>query len=127
MRLVNLTPHPVTLFHGDHRRVLPVGGPFARVTRTVVGEADHEVHGLGAVRLVDVVAGADVAELPPPTPGVGYVVAQLTALASPDRDDLYFPWDEVRDGSGKLLGVRGLARFRPAAQPAGEGPAAHGT
>jgi hypothetical protein len=123
MRLVNLTPHPVTLFRGEQRQMLPVGGPFARVTRTVVGGADHEVDGLGAVHIVEVVAGTDVAELPPPCPGVGYVVAQLTALASPGRDDLYFPWDEVRDDAGTLLGVRGLARFRPA----GDDHAAHGT
>ena len=123
MRLVNLTPHPVTLVGRERTRILPVGGPFARVTRTVVNESHHEMTGLGSVRVVDVVAGTDVEELPPPRPGVGYVVAQLTALASPDRDDLYFPWDEVRDDSGQLLGVRGVARFRQAAQ--GSGP--HGT
>jgi hypothetical protein len=40
-------------------------------------------------------------------------VSRVTALAARDRADLVFPFAELRDGQGRMTGVRGLAAFPP--------------
>jgi hypothetical protein len=41
----------------------------------------------------------------------------VTALAARHRDDLVFPFEEIRDSAGQIIGVRGLAAFRPRFAP----------
>lgn len=49
--------------------------------------------------------------LPPPRPDTWLVVSRIAAHAWPDRLDLLFPVDEVRDPAGRIIGCRGLARL----------------
>src|SRR5690606_4107896 len=73
MRLVNLTPHPVTLLVGDRTLTIPPEPTPARCseTRTVVGAV--EVDGLEVP--VTVVGFGEVQGLPDPQEGVLYVVS----------------------------------------------------
>lgn len=113
--LVNATPHDVALIRNDQVVVLPASGLFARVARVrcgataLSGRTSNEER--VEVELVSQRSTDDVTGLPAPSPGVVYVVPQLTALAARHRSDLVFPHDEVRDAEGRLLGVRALGRF----------------
>lgn len=108
MRLVNLTPHPVTLIVGDQTLTIPPEPTPARCseTRTVVGSV--EVDGLEVP--VTVVGFGEVQGLPDPQEGVLYVVSRIVAEARRDRADLVIPDDLVRDGEGRIIGAKALAR-----------------
>ena len=54
-----------------------------------------------------------VTGLPPAQPGVRYLVSRITALAVRDRQDLVFPFGELRDEQGRVTAVAGLAAFPP--------------
>jgi hypothetical protein len=68
--------------------------------------------GGGLVRLTRMRRSSRVAGLPAPRPGTRYVVPRVTALAARGRGDLVFPFDELRDADGRVVGARGLAAFR---------------
>lgn len=108
MRLVNLTPHPVTLLVGDRTLTIPPEPTPARCseTRTVVGAV--EVDGLEVP--VTVVGFGQVQGLPDPQEGVLYVVSRIVAEACRDRADLVIPDNLVRDAEGRIIGARSLAR-----------------
>ncbi|MBY6277852.1 MAG: hypothetical protein CWE10_16985 [Symbiobacterium thermophilum] len=108
MRLVNLTPHPVTLIVGDQTLTIPPEPTPARCseTRTVVGSV--EVDGLEVP--VTRVGFGQVQGLPAPREGVLYVVSRMVAEACRDRADLVIPDDLVRDAEGRIIGARSLAR-----------------
>ncbi|MCL2455403.1 MAG: hypothetical protein FWD18_08950 [Micrococcales bacterium] len=112
LTLVNLTPHALRVVTDDGSALLelPAADPPARVVDSW-READPLTD--AASRPVPTVAftpGATVTDLPDLTPGVAYVVSRVTALALPDRTDLLFPFDEVRDTTGRVVGCRALAR-----------------
>jgi len=110
MKLVNLTPHKVTLVKPDGSQIeIPPEGRCPRV-RMEVREAG-EVLGVPVVETV----AAGVEGLPEPRPGVYYIVSRAVAAACPGRDDLLVPDDLVRDGEGRVIGARRLARVRPGA------------
>lgn len=108
MRLVNLTPHPVTLLVGDRTLMIPPEPTPARCseTRSVVGTV--EVDGLEVP--VTRVGFGQVQGLPAPREGVLYVVSRMVAEACRDRADLVIPDDLVRDAEGRIIGARSLAR-----------------
>jgi hypothetical protein len=125
-RLVNMTEHDVVLVSQPRcpdqgaaepplARVRP-GGRFARVddraARLNERLLDTES---GVVRLTRLRRSGRLVDLPPPRSGTRYVVSRVTALAARDRGDLVFPFDEIRDDGGHVVGARGLASFRPRA------------
>ena len=61
-------------------------------------------------RYVDVVE-----DLPGAQKGVVYVVSRVLASVVP-RGDIYFPYDEVRDHTGAIIGCRSLAQFAGSSQ-----------
>lgn len=108
--LINLTPHDVTVFAGD----TPIAswlasGTFARIVEEVSAPTDMDTdQGLVPVSLVryaDTVDG-----LTGKVSGTAYLVSRVLAAAVP-RDDLYFPLDEVRDATGRIIGCRALGQF----------------
>ena len=107
IQLVNLTPHAITL--------MPVGG----VTSTTiepsgqVARVEDDITPIGTLyhATVSCVSPGRVVGLPDPAPNTLYLVSRITAMALPERRDLVFPLGEVRDGSGRILGVRGVARI----------------
>ncbi|MBX6370650.1 MAG: hypothetical protein IRZ02_00130 [Acidothermus sp.] len=115
--LVNLTPHSLRLYDGDACVLeLPPAQTAARVSEKVHAHSTLHVSG-HPIPLVDLTIGQGVADLPPPKEDVLYVVSRLTAQAVPDRDDLLFPFDEVRDEAGRVVGCRALARLVRAPEP----------
>lgn len=50
--------------------------------------------------------------LPPKVPGTYYIVSRLVAdMAPPDRDDLVYPYELVRNDAKQIIGCRSFARF----------------
>jgi hypothetical protein len=93
---------------------VPPDGRFARVDDDAARLQEHLLNtDSGAVRLTRLRRLGRLVDLPPPQSGTRYVVSRVTALAARDRSDLVFPFGEMRDGGGRVVGARGLASFRP--------------
>ncbi|MBF9129151.1 hypothetical protein I0C86_09195 [Plantactinospora sp. S1510] len=108
--VVNLTPHVVRLV-GDGATVelIPVGPPARVVLRP--DQIDGVVRiGPLVVPLKRTAASSEVTGVPDRRPGVLVIVARPVAEALPDRDDLVYPHDTVRDDRGVVVGCRSLAR-----------------
>jgi hypothetical protein len=111
--LVNLCPHDITLYRGEHRAAVVEPTGLARCS-----EAQEEVGAaLAAGMRVPVVRTrfGEVTGLPPREPGKLCIVSHLVALwvSTNDtaRDDLVIPHDLVRDASGSVIGARALAQI----------------
>lgn len=112
--LSNHTPHPITVVLVDGTQVrLPSCPPIPRYTveRSPDGVVET-VH--GRVPLTRTQATGAVIDLPPVTPGVLRIVARGVAEALPERADLAFPDDLVRDDDGRVLACRALGRIATA-------------
>jgi hypothetical protein len=109
MKLMNLTPHAVTIVANDGATMtIPPSGTVARcvVTRSVVGTVTVETV---TVPVTATVLG-QVVDLPQPEPETLYIVSRVVAEAARDRTDLVVPDDVVRDEAGRVTGCRALAR-----------------
>jgi hypothetical protein len=108
--VVNLTPHVVRLIGEEATVELPPAGPPARVVLRP-DRADGTVRiGPLVVPLKRTAASPTVTGLPERKPGVLLIVARPVAEALPERDDLFYPHDTVRDANGMVVGCRSLAR-----------------
>jgi D-hexose-6-phosphate mutarotase len=111
MRLINLTPHPLTIRLDDENDlVLPPSGQVARVA---VEQA--QVAAVGGIPIVATVFGA-IEGLPAPEPGVLYITSSLVAQAAAreGRVDVVAPDTgptAVRDTGGQIIAVRRLQTF----------------
>ncbi len=125
--LVNLTPHEVTILgmDGGPGVVLAGSGSVPRLvlspgTTTIVTVAGEPGPGAaaGTVRIAvdhgQRLVGIDP-PLPDPQPGVLYVTSRVVAEHAPERTDLVWPNDLVRDSQGRPVGARGLAALHPPA------------
>ena len=113
-RLVNLTPHAVHLHLDGDVVTYPAAEKCEWVRRREAvqeldpldirrGEQEH------TVRLVRIhQAGIDPE--PSRNPGVGYIVPRISADTA-RRPDFFFPYDEVRNEEGAIVGCRGLGCF----------------
>lgn len=110
MRIVNLTAHEVVVMVGAD--VLARWDGHERPARLVENVTDNGVINTasGPVPLRRIEYSQAVVGLPAPRPGVAIVVSRVLAAAVP-RPDLYFPWGEVRDTAGKIIGCRALGAF----------------
>lgn len=110
MKIINLTPHSVTLDPGGPSEItFPPTGVLARI-RELKGELSH-IRVNGTQVPVQPISYADEIEgLTAPTEGVLYLVSRVTAAAV-DRPDLVFPQDELRDQHGQIIGCRALGAF----------------
>jgi hypothetical protein len=119
--LINLTPHPVTIFTADRKIQIPPSGDIARCfgdtarARRTVTVDGHEI------ALVTDATTTTVTGLPPAEPDVLLIVSRLVALAAPDRPDLVFPHTPVRDDTGRIQGCRALAHLAPDSSVAAAG------
>lgn len=114
--LVNLSPHEVVLWDEDDERVvLP---PATVVPRLILGGGEMtciRATGSTSEPVVEVTVahgerllGLDP-PLPGPQPGVLYVTSRVVAEHCPERRDLAWPHELIRDESGRPIGARGLA------------------
>jgi hypothetical protein len=131
-RLVNLTPHDIVLYAAappaagsDLDQAEPATVRLA--AQGSVARVDDEASrlgqgwlnaGAGLIALSRLRRSGKLTGLPPPVAGTQLVVSRVTALAARHRSDLVFPFGEVRDPAGQIIGVRGLAAFRRGWAPA---------
>jgi hypothetical protein len=108
--VINLTPHVVRLVGETTIVELPPAGAPARVV--LRPDRDDGVLRVGdlVVPLKRTAASSQVVGLPPRRSGVWIVVARAVAETLPDRDDLLYPHETVRDAAGVVVGCRSLAR-----------------
>lgn len=122
-RLVNLNPHEVVLIGDGQHLVLPPSGTVPRLV--LGGGTTVTVGALGAgggtgeetpvtlsLTYGEGLVGLDP-PLPDPQPGVLYVTSRVVAEHCPQRDDLAWPHELVRDTAGRPVGARGLATVGP--------------
>nr|DAV40548.1 MAG TPA: hypothetical protein [Caudoviricetes sp.] len=108
--LVNMTPHPVTVYEMDGATpvvTVPSSG-MVRVAETVRVCCEGE----GEVALVDIERDPDHIEGLPGYNEDRYVIVSDLAYqaAKPlGRDDLLRPGPAVRDARGRIIGCKGLA------------------
>lgn len=112
--LVNLTAHQVVIQTATGVTVrIPPSGRLARCAThpdRVLGTVFIDGHSVPLV-VNDVTSTVD--GLPEPEDGVLFVVSRLVALAVPQRRDMVFPHDPVRDPTGRTAGCRVLAQVPP--------------
>jgi len=109
MRIVNLTPHNVTLVtaSGDEVVIQPEATPVRLPAETY---PDGEINGIPVVR--EALGDAD-SVLPAPQPDTVFVVARPVAERASHRADLVVPTD-VERVNGKPVRARALARVMAA-------------
>lgn len=129
VQIINLTPHVLNIY--DRRHVaregmsykpicfceglpsqpvvsVPSSG-FARAREVTTTATCVHVDG-NCIEVTRKVIEKSVTGLPEPQEGTIYVVSYITAQAVPDRKDVFFPGDPVRDDEGNLIGCAGLSR-----------------
>lgn len=110
MKVVNLTPHLVTVGPGSpHAITFPPSGVLARI-RELKGDPSWVSVDGRPVPLRPISYADEIDGLPAPIDGVLYLVSRVTAAAT-DRPDLVFPQDELRDDSGQIIGCGSLGTF----------------
>lgn len=114
MKLVNLTPHTVTIVDSQGKKLsIPPEGVVPRVQELHphVGELNYEGVQIPLVRAV-YPDGQAVQGLPEPQPGVLLLVSRMVFDACPNRTDLAVPdtspGSVIRDEAGRITGVRQL-------------------
>jgi len=111
MKLVNLTPHAVTLHGIDGSVTLPPSGAIARLAVTRFPLTSVVIDGV-TLEVNRPTMGA-VSGLPDDNyPDVLYVVSALVAEAV-RRRDLVSPGELLRDSAGVIIGAKGLCSYKP--------------
>ena len=102
-KIVNLTPHKVTLIDNGRKKEYPPSGKVARVKTF-----DWWVHTLDGFPVYKGVP-REVEYLPEEEYGVWYIVSLQVLQHCKDREDLIAPDTSraVRDEEGNIIGVRG--------------------
>lgn len=113
MRLINLTPHPVTI----NGVTIQPAGPAPRCPTTVTPLPPLVVDGQEIP--VEQVSMGQVTGLPDPVNDVALIVSRPVAEAASHRRDLYIPHKLTRDASGAVIGCAALGQV---AAPAADGP-----
>lgn len=105
IRFENLTPHPVRV----RQYTFPKSDNPVRldekkdqITGTTLGKYPSPVYKVEYGR----------GNLPPRKKYTGYIVSQMVAAAFPNRDDLYYPGDMIRDDQGRITGCESLYQIK---------------
>lgn len=108
MRLVNLTPHAVTLIASNGSQVVvQPSGSLARVATTEKVVGNTEIEGL-EFPIVATQFG-EVQGLPEQEEGTMYLVSALVKEAAAARGDLVSPGAQVRNEQGQVVGCKSLS------------------
>lgn len=103
MVFLNYTPHVINIIYvGETITILPE--PEAIRLEQIDGEP--EIIGDIAVKNRKYGEG----NLPEFNPFVGLIVSQMVAAEFPERSDLFYPGDLVRDDKGNIIGCKNLCR-----------------
>jgi hypothetical protein len=108
MKIINLTPHSLTLVGDNGTLVVPPSGSIARlaVTRTALDPVIID----GVSLSVNLAVMGQVEGLPAPEAGTILVVSALVAGAV-NRPDVYSPGELIRGAGGNVTGARGLCAY----------------
>lgn len=109
VKIVNLTPHAVTVMTKEGMITFEPSGTVARISTTAepVGDllTDH-----GSLPVVRIRCSGSPTGLPDPEPDTLYIVSRVVFDAVPDRCDLLVPDtgpdSAVRGADGQIIGVR---------------------
>lgn len=112
IKLVNKTPHPVTLVLEDGARIsLEPVLPTPRVSSSSVKTASYTItDGEGTEHVItrEAPTFGEIVDLPEPEEGVIYVVSMLVAARAANRIDLVSPGRQIRNDAGQVIGCAGL-------------------
>jgi hypothetical protein len=109
VKIVNLTPHTVTLFVDDDRAVhFAPSGTVARCTTQRSNSSELVTDDHGSIPVTELSYGE--AALPLEDPTIVYIVSILVAQSS-NRRDLYVIDEEIRNAQGIIIGAKRLARL----------------
>jgi hypothetical protein len=116
--IVNLTPHPITLFKRDAPNLIDEPEFTAWVDRVIprvsipVRLEEKDLNSSGSVDGITVVSieYGHLTYSPPTVPDTFYIVSLATALAVRDRSDFLVPYQEVRNLNGTVIGCRAFAK-----------------
>ena len=110
MRIVNLTPHTVTIFVDEDRVVhFAPSGTVARCTTQRSNSSELLTEDHGTIPITELSYGD--ASLPVQHPDVIYIVSILVAQGS-NRSDLYVIDEEIRNDQGVIVGAKRLGKLR---------------
>lgn len=107
-KIINLTPHTVTLVCGNKTVDIQPSGQVARVSATAQQVGTVTIDGFD-FPVVKTVFG-EVTGLPEPQEDTVYIVSTLVLNAAQGRNDLVAPntGAAIRDADGKIVGVPGF-------------------
>lgn len=108
MKIINLTPHPLTLVGNNGTLNVLVSGQIARLAVTRQMLAPVMIDGI-ELPVTHPTLG-DIIGLPDPQPGVLLVVSALVAEAA-GRRDVMSPGELIRDENGVIIGAKGLCAY----------------
>lgn len=109
MKIINLTPHPLTLVGDNGTLQVPPSGQLARlaVTRTALAPVTID----GVTLLVSHPTLGEITGLPPAEDGVILIVSALVAEAA-NRADVFSPGELIRSPEGAVIGAKGLCSYK---------------
>lgn len=107
--LINLTPHPVDIVREHDVITIGPSSPTPRVEITRSTATSINIAG-SSVPLYEVSRGSTI-DLPPQRDGITLIVSRMVAEENPERADLVFPLDLVRDDHGGVRGCTALGRL----------------
>lgn len=109
MRIVNLTPHKISI-QSDNGKMFDVA-PSGLICRL----SEKRVI-IDTVRVLDMNINVyateygDIENLPEPEPNTIYVVSALVAQVA-NRSDVFAPGKAIRDTEGRVIGADGLSKI----------------
>jgi len=115
MKIVNLTPHPVTLIGSEGQVTIPSSGQLVRAREVREVRGTITLDQAGALPVLAISYGEPEGLPEPLEADTIYIVSALAAQAirahRPDIADHFFVVsDPVRDETGRIVGAKALAR-----------------
>jgi hypothetical protein len=123
---INLTPHPISVYEpdsyadercvsGDVIKTFPASGAVARLSERAILPTDAPGGNAPDWYVVAHVSLGEPVSLPDAALGVTLIVSMPCAMgllaAGIDRPDVVYPYGQVRDDEGRILGCRRFARL----------------
>ena len=113
MKIINLTPHALTIVYGENnmeKYVIEPSGNVARVAAHTENIGSNTTDDGFTIPLTTTVFG-EVENLPEPKDGMIYVVSSLVAGRVPDRQDVMIPNQSIRDDKGRIIGCLSIRKI----------------
>lgn len=104
MKVINCTPHTVTV---NNNVIEASDYALPRVNSKAIQVDSIMLEDGGIIPIMKTEYG-EVKNIPPVQEGVIYIVSRMVAAALPERKDLFFPSELVRDSEGKVIGCVGI-------------------